>query len=855
MNLRLNIYIIFLFFFFVVINCGNAQERYSHWTDSVYNHMSIEERVAQILISSGDLSYNRKKEIVLPGFYFGDADYSKNNSGSSFTFSLSEIEELENKLLFNDILNYINSTLYYKYKSVILKNDNDGVLIPLSIYNKLYKSSQIRSTPRYAVVLNNPSKKDNHLFVYDFPDKIIDLKSVQKEANQNNYLLNRNIITDYNEATVQRILAPGVLLYSENYRKDLQQLTKSFAKGILPEGQLEAACKYVLQIKYENRNKVEVNYFERDRNLLIENLIGFFQLPDKKSVPITDLAVNISFFDERGVKVNSFFESVNKYYNSRKERDAFCYNIYLFDENSSVDKEAYFEILSSSSNKEANILLWAGDFDKFPLNNPFLSFDAVIAAPVSSDFIWNRMGQALFSGLSIENKLTTEKYPDFLRVFSQELLQTRLKYGLADEVGVCADTLKGIDDIVNKAIEDKATPGAQVFVVKDGVVVYDKSFGSFSYSDKTKIDEKSIYDLASITKIAATMPMLISLYDEGKWRFNNELADYFQLEDSCDKKDITIRELLMHESGLNSFIPFYQMLFDTTKINGTLFSRRKTLKYSIQVDKRLYINNSIAYNKEFLSKNRSDGFSVQIADNMFLRNDFQDSIISKVFNSNLNRKSYLYSDLNFILLEKIASKIADCSIDRYLDSLFYTPLGANSLTFNPLISFDKSEIAPTEVDNFFRFQEVRGYVHDQGAAMMGGVAGHAGLFGNANDLAKLLQMYLNNGVYGGKRYLNSETVKFFTSKQNDKNRRGLGFDKPEMADRNSGPTGIFVSESSYGHTGFTGTIAWVDPEYNLIYIFLSNRISPNSYNNKLLDSNVRTEIQDVIYRSILQKTP
>jgi CubicO group peptidase (beta-lactamase class C family) len=243
-------------------------------------------------------------------------------------------------------------------------------------------------------------------------------------------------------------------------------------------------------------------------------------------------------------------------------------------------------------------------------------------------------------------------------------------------------------------------------------------------------------------------------------------------------------------------------------------------------------------------------FSVPVAPNLYLNHTYLDSMYHRILNVKRHTRGYVYSDLNFLLLQRMQERLTGQPMDRAVTRYFYKPLGAGSLSFNPWRTGKLDHVVPTESDPVFRRQLLKGYVHDQTAAMMGGVAGHAGLFGNANDLAKLMQMYLNGGEYGGHRFFNPETIYFFSSQQHPENRRGLGFDKPEMDPEKDTPVSRMASELSFGHSGFTGTIVWVDPTYDLIYIFLSNRIHPNQYNRKLIETNVRTDIQEIIYRAI-----
>lgn len=398
----------------------------------------------------------------------------------------------------------------------------------------------------------------------------------------------------------------------------------------------------------------------------------------------------------------------------------------------------------------------------------------------------------------------------------------RLRYGLPGEVGLDADVLNNIDEIVENAIESKAMPGAQVIVARKGMVVYQKAFGHQTYARSKAIDDFSVYDIASITKIAATVPMLMKLVEENKIDLEKTLGDYLPELKGTNKEKLVIREVLAHQAGLKPWIPFYTETMEKGNLKKTYYSNERNFNYPNVVAGSLYSHRFI-----------------------------RDTLYQRIYDSDLlPRKSYKYSDLGYYLFMKIIERIEGKSIDQLVQDYFYQSLGAYSTTYKPLEKFEASEIVPTENDKVFRKRNLRGYVHDQGAAMLGGVAGHAGIFSNANDLCKIMQMYLNEGSYGGVNYFDSITMNEFTSCPycDSDNRRGIGFDKPQL--EGQGPTCGCVSSSSFGHSGFTGTITWADPEEEIIYIFFSNRVHPDANNRKLLSLSTRTRIQKVIYDAI-----
>lgn len=379
-----------------------------------------------------------------------------------------------------------------------------------------------------------------------------------------------------------------------------------------------------------------------------------------------------------------------------------------------------------------------------------------------------------------------------------------------------------IDTIVKSAIDFKATPGCQVLVAQNGRVIFDKSYGYQTYDKKIKVDNNQLYDLASITKIAATTLAIMKLYEGGKLKLDDTLSNYLPELKNTNKQDITIRQILVHEAGLKDFIPFYKSFANSSELRDSALSSAKTDKFCYRINDDLYVNKY-----------------------------YQNEILARIAESPLTEKGkYVYSDLGMIMLRIMIERITGKDFASYLDQTFYKPMGLNLMTFNPLNKFNKSILVPTEKDPDFRTGTLQGYVHDPSAALLGGVSGHAGLFSNAFELAEIGQMLLNYGFYNGKRFLKQSTVLEFTKRQTNDSRRGLGFDKPENLPGKPSPASRFASDNCFGHTGFTGTCIWVDPDSGLVFVFLSNRINPSAENRALITKNVRTDIMDIIYKAI-----
>jgi beta-glucosidase-like glycosyl hydrolase/CubicO group peptidase (beta-lactamase class C family) len=432
----------------------------------------------------------------------------------------------------------------------------------------------------------------------------------------------------------------------------------------------------------------------------------------------------------------------------------------------------------------------------------------------------------------------------------------RLRYSIPFEAGMSADTLNRIESIIANAIDQQAIPGCQVLVARKGIVVFQKAFGTQRYGEKTPVHLDDLYDLASVTKVAATTQALMRLVDEGCTDINQKLSAYLAYLDTTNKKDILIRDVLMHRAGLMPFIAFDMETLEPVFSRQSLYSQRLSERHPFKIGPGRYLNKYTRFKEGIMSTSCSASYPLKVADNLYLNRHWIDTIYTGIARSPLKEgNEYVYSDLGLMLIKQLIDTVTGIPFTIYLDSVFYRKLGADHLCFNPLERYARDRIAPTEDDQLFRKQQIQGYVHDPRAAMLGGVSGHAGLFGNANDLAKLFQMLLRKGEYGGERYISKETIAQFTGIQPEiaNNRRGLGFDKPESDTTKTSPACRAASPESFGHTGFTGTMVWADPVYDLIYVFLSNRVYPDAMENKLLEMNVRTDVQQVIYNAITDK--
>lgn len=474
---------------------------------------------------------------------------------------------------------------------------------------------------------------------------------------------------------------------------------------------------------------------------------------------------------------------------------------------------------------------------------------AVVLAHTNEVFAQESAAQALFGGIQMNGTIPVSagKYKANTGLITDK---SRLAYHLPEEVGIDSEKLSSIERIALEGIRQKAYPGCQILVAKDGVVIYDKSFGSFEYDVSSKVTEETVYDLASITKASATLPAIMKLYDEKKLRLQDPFQNYIPETKGTNKAKITIRESLFHESGILPYIPYYTFAIDKDSYSGSLLSSRKSTTHSLPFA-GMWGRKNYRFVPELIAETNSPTFSNPVADKMYASKKMQQKLLSEIIDTNLRaRNRYAYSCLNFMLLKEVVENISKKDLNEYVQSNFFRRLGARTTTFQPLNYMSVDNIAPTEDDAFFRKQLLRGYVHDEGAALFGGISGNAGLFSNANDLAKLYQMFLNEGEYGGERFLSNETMRLFTTTKSSVSRRGLGFDKPDIRNNNASPTSPQAPVSVYGHTGYTGTCFWIDPTNQMIYIFLSNRVYPSRSPNRLSTLKIRERIQDELYNAL-----
>jgi CubicO group peptidase (beta-lactamase class C family) len=551
-----------------------------------------------------------------------------------------------------------------------------------------------------------------------------------------------------------------------------------------------------------------------------ENTIPLLNL-DKRNIAAVNLGfANQLVFDSllnKYAKISTF--SAADYPNSGTlndlEDDLKYFNTVIISMPSSAanDPRNVSFILSVAKNKQVILSLFG--------EGRTLQFLDALKAPV----IWTAentpvsaaiIPQVIFGGVAVSKKLATNLSAKYTAGSGFTTSSIRLKYTVPEDAGVNSNNLREIDDIAAEAIRAQAAPGMVVLVAKDGKVIFNKAYGNHTYDTKVSLEKVTdIFDLASLTKTTATTPTVMRLVEEQKLKLDTNIGAYIPRARTSPMNNINVREVMLHQAGFIPYIPFHNSI--------------QTGDYS---------------------RDSSAAYPTKVADNYYIRkNYFKDVMWPKMLNSPIKtRGTYVYSDISMYVMKEIVERISGLPLDQYVQDNFYKPLGMQTAGFLPRNRFTKEQIVPTEQDTYFRKTLLEGYVHDQGAALAGGISGHAGLFASANDVAIIYQMLLNKGTYGGRQYFKPQTVDLFTAKQSDVSRRGLGFDRWDPDLTKKYPSEL-ASPQTYGHTGYTGTCIWVDPSRGLVYVFLSNRVYP-SVTDKLSNLKIRGRIQDVINKAI-----
>ncbi|TNJ46612.1 serine hydrolase [Tamlana fucoidanivorans] len=647
-----------------------------------------------------------------------------------------------------------------------------------------------------------------------------------------------------------------VMLMSEDVGIGTSKIIEAYKKGDISESRLAYSVKKILQAKYKvglhNYKPVAIADLSKDLNRLKDDVLNEELFENAITIvknegdllPLRDLETKtiayIELGDDSGIP---FFNALKKFgkvhalqgdslEDLKNKLQVYNTVIIGFHRSNANPWKAY-----EFSEEQLEWIDSIAETHKVILNvfvKPYAlsdlkridNIESIVVSYQNSKTAQEKSAQILFGALPSKGHLPVsvgDYFTKFSGIYTNEL--KRLSYTIPERVGMSSEKLKKVDSLVNYAIKNEMTPGVQLLIARKGKVIYNKNFGKHTYEGKEKIGFDDIYDVASLTKILATLPLLMELEEQGVVSLDTKLSEILPEYKGSNKENITLKAMLSHYARLRPWEPFYYNTLD-------LETKKPSPKY-------------------YRAK-RSAEFNIEVSKNLFLRTDYQDSIPKIIRESELlDRLKYRYSDFPYYILKEFIEYHYDRTLEQLTEAHFYEPLGANYTMYNPYHKISSKKIVPTEIDDYYRYQKVHGYVHDMGAAMQNGIGGHAGVFSNANDVAKIMQMYLQKGYYGGKRFLKPETIDKFNTCYfcSEDNRRGVGFDKPQLED--DGPTCGCISMTSFGHSGFTGTYAWADPEEEIVYVFLANRTYPRAGKNLLLRENIRTEIQRFIYEAIV----
>jgi beta-N-acetylhexosaminidase len=594
-------------------------------------------------------------------------------------------------------------------------------------------------------------------------------------------------------------------------------------------------------------SKALIRELYSDALTVLKNNQDILPLKNLQSMRVATVAINrnrLTIFQQRISKYHhsdhffldpSNIEASNDLIKKLSGYDVVIAGVFGLDQRPNMDfgiKPGLIDFIGKLVEKNNTIITWFGNPYGLDKIKSLQNAAGLILAYQENENIEDISAQIIFGGIGASGSLPVtinDTWPAGYGLVTKGNI--RLQYGVPESAGVSSETLnRKIDSLVNAGLTAKAYPGCEVMIARKGVVIFQKTYGYQTYDNRVAVQEDDLYDLASVTKVSSTLPCLMILDGEGKFSPDATLGSYLPYYKHSNKSDLRLSDMLTHQAGLTSWIPFWK---ETVRKNGK-------------------------FKKNIFKPEYSEKYPVEVARGLYLNKNYRKKIFTQIKKSPLGERKYLYSDLTFIIAPDIIDKLSGQKWYDFVNERIYEKIGASDMAFNPYLKYPLSRIVPTEYDSLFRKQLLHGTVHDEGAAMLGGISGQAGLFSTANDLMKVLELYRRMGEYGGEQLISREVMERYTRAQfpENGNRRGLGFDKPllnnsEVSQKESYPTRS-ASPTSFGHSGFTGTFVWVDPATDISYIFLSNRVYPTRDNNKIADMNIRTEILQAIYDSILK---
>lgn len=678
-----------------------------------------------------------------------------------------------------------------------------------------------------------------------------------------------------NNAVLALEAGADVLESSNHPMDDIKALMAAVESGRISREVIADRCKRVLRYKYAlglNRRPAPVDIAGLDAEINSSGARALIDALAQASVtvlrnrdnilPVGNLAkARIAVLNIGAGADNDFAEMCSRYalvdtYASHDGTvsDATLSRLRDYD----VVIAAVYDDKASSRNAFARISRLKGLVSVFMVNpykmNKFHAdlkdCDAIVLAYENIPSLRAAAAMAVFGGIDVSGRLPVN-LPHIARLGSGiSIPKSRLGYTTPVAEGMRASLTDSIDSIVGKALRDGAFPGCQVLVARNGNIVYDKAFGRLT-AGGGPVTRSTVYDLASVSKATGTLPGIMKAYDLGLFGLDDAVSVHIPGLRGTGKDLITVRQLLYHESGMPAALNMYDVMMDTATFTGKLITGRRDRGHTIAIQRGAWGNNTAKVRSDIVKPHRTDQFGVEAARGMWVGQAAFDTIMGRIYDIPLRPdKKYTYSCLNFCLLMDMEQRLSGISHDKFVTDSIWGPIGAYTLCYRPTLRHKLSDIAPTEHDTFMRRQTVHGFVHDETAAMIGGVSGNAGVFGNAGDIAKLCQMWLNGGTYGDARVLSQQTVDLFTKSKSPTCRRGLGFDKPDLVNPDWSPTCEEAGPAVYGHLGFTGTVFWVDPDKDLIFVFLTNRVNPTRDNAAFNRANIRPELFRQIYKSI-----
>ncbi len=658
-----------------------------------------------------------------------------------------------------------------------------------------------------------------------------------------------------------------VLEYVEDPERTLKEIAEAVKKGLISQDVINEKCRKVIAAKYwaglslpefVNEENLQEDLSGAETKALIRELYAsamtvlkngnnILPLKNLDKIKIASVAVSknkTTLFQRRIAKYNpadgytidpANSAAADELLKNLSGYDLVIAGIYGLDQRPQTGfgiTPEMTEFISKLIDNHRTIITWFGNPYAVDRIKSLKDAEGLILAYQENEFTEDLSAQLIFGGIGARGSLPVtinETWPYDFGIITPGNI--RMQYGFPENAGMSSALLEEkIDSIVNIGLTAKAFPGCEVMVARKGMVVFHKTYGYHDYDSRISVNEDDLFDLASVTKVSSTLAGLMLLDTENKFSPDETLGSYLPFYKNSNKEDLLMADILSHQAGLSSWIPFWK---ETVKKNGE-------------------------FKKNIFSYKSSEKYPLEVAQWLFINDNYRKKIFNEIKKSPLGEKKYLYSDLAFIISPEIIEKLTGEKWYEYVTSNIYHKLGAYDICFNPWMKYPLSRIVPTEYDSLFRKQQLHGTVHDEGAAMLGGVSGHAGLFSTANDLMKLMELYRRMGSYGGEQIIGKEVLEQYTKVQypeND-NRRGLGFDKPllnntELPDKEAYPT-KGASPASFGHTGYTGTMVWIDPEYETTFIFLSNRVNPTRNNNLLSELNIRGNILQAVYDSVIK---